>query len=116
MMSSSHRRGAASKASATVEPEISAAARSDTRRGASGGSEAASTEVGNLAPASPEPDRSTAGSLDAGTSALSDPEQDDPWFGAAGQPSGEPGSVAAAYGNGSSDDPAMQRASEPAQP
>ena len=114
-MSSSHRRGAASKASATVEPEISAAARSDTRHGASGGSEATSTEVGNLAPASAEPDRSTAGSVDASKSATGVPEQGDPWFGAAGQSAVETGSVAAAYGNGSSDDPAWQRASEPAE-
>ena len=89
MMSSSDGRGVAGKAAVAVEPGISAAATSETRRTAGDGSAATSAEVGKLAPASSEPDRLVAGSPDAGRREPGDSQQDDPWFGAAPR-AGEP--------------------------
>jgi hypothetical protein len=68
MMSSSDGRRAAGKAAVAAEPGISTAAVTETRHRAGDASEAASAEVGNLAPVS----------SDSGKS-----EPDDPWFGAA---------------------------------
>jgi hypothetical protein len=115
MMSSSDGHGVAGKASVAVEPGISAAAVSEPRHGASDGSRASSAEAGDPAPAGTEPGREAVSSLDSGSREPGDPWQDDPWFGAAPHPSVETGSLAAAYGNGSSDDAALQRAREPAQ-
>ena len=116
MMSSSDGHGVAGKASVAVEPGISAAAISEPRHRASDGSRASSAEAGNVAPASAEPGSPAARNLDSGSREPGDPGQDDPWFGAAPQPAAETGSVAGAYGNGSRDDAAMQRAGEPARP
>jgi hypothetical protein len=68
--------------------------------------------VGNLAPASSEPDSLAAG-LDAGSREPAGHEQDDPWFGEAPRPVVETGS-AAVHGNGYSDDP--ERDATTAQP
>jgi hypothetical protein len=105
MMSSSDGRGVAGNAAVAVEPGISAAAISETPRRPGDGSAATSAEVGSLAPASSEPGRPAAGNPDGGGREPGNREQDDPWFGAA-----------ASYGNGSSDDSAMRRANEAAQP
>jgi hypothetical protein len=90
MMSSSDGRGVAGKAAVAVDPEISAAATSKTRRTVGDGSAATSAEVGKLASASSEPDRLAPGRPDAGSREPGDLEQDDPWFGAAPGRADEP--------------------------
>ena len=90
MMSSSDGRGVAGKAAVAVDPRISAAAKSKTRRTAGDGSAATSAEVGKLAPASSEPDKLAAASPDAGRRGPGDPQRDDPWFGATPGRANEP--------------------------
>ena len=117
MMSSSDGRGAAGKAAVAAPPAISGAAISETGPRPGRGSAATSAEVGNLAAASsdrPAAGSPDAGSSDAGSRERGDLDQDDPWFGVSQQPAPDTGSVTA-VGNGSSDDPARQRANEPAQ-
>jgi hypothetical protein len=92
MMSSSDGRRAAGKAAAAAEPGISTTAVTETRHRGSDASEAASAEVGNLAPVS----------SDSGNS-----ESDDPWFGVVS----EPGWVAGR--NGASGEAAGARAGGP---
>jgi hypothetical protein len=86
MMSSSDGRRAAGKAAVAAEPGISTTAVTETRHRAGDASEAASAEVGNLAPVSSDSgsygsDGPQAGRLDGSNSG-----PDDPWFGVAGQP------------------------------
>jgi hypothetical protein len=88
-MSSSDRRRAAGKSAVAAEPVSSTTAVTEARHRAGDASEAASAEVGNLAPVS----------SDSGNSGA-----DDPWFGVAERPEVEPGS--AAGGNGASGDAA----------
>jgi hypothetical protein len=108
MMSSSDGRRAADESAVAAGPGISTTAVTKTRHKAGDAFEAASAEVGNLAPVSSDSgnswsERPEAGRLDAGNA-----EPDDPWFGAAEQSADEPGS--AVGGNGASGDVAAVRA------
>jgi hypothetical protein len=101
MMSSSDGRRAAGESAVAAVPAVSTTAATETRHKAGNASEAASAEVGTLAP----------GSSDSGNSWS---EPDDPWFGAASRSQVEAGS--AASGNGASGEAAGERAGGPDRP
>ena len=102
-MSSSDGRRAAGESAVAAAPGISTTAVTETRHRAGDASEAASAEVGNLAPVG----------SDSGNSWR---EPDDPWFGAASQSVAEPGSANGAGGDGAGERAGGQDRPESADP